>query len=217
MITCAQHPQFEFDILVDLYADGSTSMPLKITKVECRPWGDEYIAKIDGYVTVDVPIDVCSARLVDKDEHLAEVVREAHKRNITSVKTRCVFSVMLDGRAYKAVKNYDQMKMSRYFDVEMVGYNKLDILTNVSVYALESTLTNGQFLSKFKLDLNDSNFMQVGYITNDGIEHVEPTVLNARLEYIINRYALSVYSDIIPMSRFEQSDYYIRKIRLVKE
>lgn len=95
--------------------------------------------------------------------------------------------------------------------------HKLDILTNVSVYALESTLTNGQFLSKFKLDLNDSNFMQVGYITNDGIEHVEPTVLNAGLEYIINRYALLVYNDIIPMSRFEQSDYYIRKIRLVKE
>ena len=95
--------------------------------------------------------------------------------------------------------------------------HKLDILTNVSVYALESTLTNGQFLSKFKLDLNDSTFMQVGYITNDGIEHVEPTVLNAGLEYIINRYALSVYNDIIPMSRFEQSDYYTRKIRLVKE
>ena len=95
--------------------------------------------------------------------------------------------------------------------------NKLDILTGVNVYALESTLTNGQFLSKFELDLNDSNFMQVGYVTNDGVEHVEPIVLNTELEHIINRYALSVYNDIIPVSRFEQSDYYIRKIRLVKE
>ena len=36
MITYTQHPQFEFDILVDLYADGSMSMPLMITKVERR-------------------------------------------------------------------------------------------------------------------------------------------------------------------------------------
>lgn len=102
-------------------------------------------------------------------------------------------------------------------DVKAIIVDKLDILTGVNVYALESTLTNGQFLSKFELDLNDSNFMRVGYITNDGVEHVEPTVLNAVLKYVINRYALSVYSDIIPMSRFEQSDYYTRKIRLVKE
>lgn len=122
MIKYTQHPQFEFDILVDLYADVASSFQLSITKVERRLWGDECIAKIEGYVTADVPIDACSARLVDKDEHLAEVAREAHKRNITSVKTHCVFSVMLDGRAYKAVKSYEQMNMSRYFDVEMVGY-----------------------------------------------------------------------------------------------
>ena len=122
MITYTQHPQFGFDILVDLYADGSTSVPLMITNVARRLWGDECIAKIEGYATADVPIDACSARLVDKDERLDEVVREAHKRNITSVKTHCVFSVMLDGRAYKAVKSYEQMNMSRYFDVEMVGY-----------------------------------------------------------------------------------------------
>lgn len=122
MITYTPHPQFEFDVLVDLYADGASSFQLSITKVERRLWGDECIAKIEGYVTVDVPIDACSARLVDKDEHLAEVAREAHKRNITSVKTHCVFSVMLDGRAYKAVKSYDQINMSRYFDVSVVGY-----------------------------------------------------------------------------------------------
>lgn len=116
MITYVEHPTFDFDILVDLYADGSASMPLMITNVTRRLWGDECVAKIDGYVTVDVPVED-----VDED-HLFEVVREAHKRNITSVKTHCVFSVMLDGRAYQAVKSYDQINMSRYFDVEMVGY-----------------------------------------------------------------------------------------------
>lgn len=102
-------------------------------------------------------------------------------------------------------------------DVKAIIVNKRDILTKVNVYALESTLKNGQFMSNFKLGLNDSHFMQVGYVTNDGVEHIEPTVLNAELAHIIYRYALSVYNDIIPMSRFEQSDYYTRKIRLVKE
>lgn len=140
MITYTQHPQFEFDILVDLYADGASSSQLSITKVERRLWGDECIAKIEGYVTVDVPIDACSARLVDKDEHLAEVVREAHKRNITSVKTHCVFSVMLDGRAYKAVKSYDQINMSRYFDVEMIGYMMNDEFIDNQQLVLENEL-----------------------------------------------------------------------------
>ena len=36
MITYTQHPQFEFDILVDLYADGASSFQLSITKVERR-------------------------------------------------------------------------------------------------------------------------------------------------------------------------------------
>ena len=83
---------------------------------------------------------MCSARLVDKDEHLAEVVREAHKRNITSVKTHCVFSVMLDGRAYKAVKSYDQINMSRYFDVEMVGYMMNDEFIDNQQLVLENEL-----------------------------------------------------------------------------
>lgn len=121
-ITYTRHPRFEFDILVDLYADHSTEMPLKITKVEHKFLGNECTAIVRGHVEVDVPIDTCSTRLVDSDEHLSEVVREALKRNITSVKTRCVFSVMLDGRAYKAVESYAQINMSRYFDVEMTGY-----------------------------------------------------------------------------------------------
>ena len=122
MVTYVEHPTFDFDILVDIYNNNELLLPMTITNVERRLWGDECIAKIDGYVTADVPIDACSARLVDKDEHLVEVAREAHKRNITSVKTHCVFSVMLDGRAYQAVKSYDQIKMSRYFDVSVVGY-----------------------------------------------------------------------------------------------
>lgn len=122
MITYTQHPQFDFDILVDLYADGSTSMPLTITNVERLTIANERTAKISGYVEVDVPVDACSARLTKRVINLSEVIREAQKRNITSVKTHCVFSVMLDGRAYQAVKSYDQINMSRYFDVEMIGY-----------------------------------------------------------------------------------------------
>lgn len=149
MITYIQHPQFDFDILVDLYANDASSFQLSITKVERRLWGDECIAKIEGYVTADVPIDVCSARLVDKDEHLAEVVREAHKHNITSVKTHCAVSVMLDGRAYKAVKSYDQINMSRYFDVEMVGY-----------------MMNGEFIDNQQLVLeNELHSYATYYIT----------------------------------------------------
>lgn len=101
-------------------------------------------------------------------------------------------------------------------DVKAIIVNKRDILTNVNVYALESTLKNGQFMSKFELDINDSNY-QVGYITNDDVEHAESTVLNEALQSIVIRYAFLVYNDIIPMSKFEQSDYYTRKIRLVKE
>ena len=140
MIKYTQHPQFEFNILVDLYANGASSFQLSITKVERRLWGDECIAKIEGYVTVDVPTDACSARLVDKDEHLAEVVREAQRRNITSVKTHCVFSVMLDGRTYQAVKSYDQMNMRRYFDVEMVGYMMNDEFIDNQQLVLENEL-----------------------------------------------------------------------------
>ena len=36
MIKYTQHPQFDFDILVDLYADGAVPMPLMITNVTCR-------------------------------------------------------------------------------------------------------------------------------------------------------------------------------------
>ena len=140
MITYTQHPQFEFDILVDLYANGTSCAPLAITKVERKLIGAECVATIDGYVEVDVPIDACSARIVDKDEHLAEVVREAHKRNITSIKTHCVFSVMLDGRAYQAVKSYDCIKTSRYFDVEMIGYVMNDEFIDSQQLVLENEL-----------------------------------------------------------------------------
>lgn len=140
MIKYTQHPQFEFDILVDLRSNGTSCVPLMITKVERKLRGAECIAKIDGYVEVDVPIDASSVRIVDRDEHLSEVVREAQKRNITSVKTRCVFSVMLDGRAYQAVKSYDCINMSRYFDVEMVGYTMNDEFITSQQLVLENEL-----------------------------------------------------------------------------
>ena len=134
MITYSQHPQFEFDILVDLYANGTSCAPLVITKVERKLIGAECVATIRGYVEVDVPVED-----VDEDR-LLEVVREAHNRNITSVKTRCVFSVMLDGRAYQAVKSYSQMNMSRYFVVEMVGYTMNDEFVDSQRLVLENEL-----------------------------------------------------------------------------
>lgn len=120
-ITYTRHPQFEFNILVDLYHNGSHEQ-LTITKIERKLISDECAAIVRGYVEVDVPIDACSAKLFDNDENLSEVVREALRRNITSVKTHCVFSVMLDGRAYQAVESYARINMSRYFDVEMISY-----------------------------------------------------------------------------------------------
>lgn len=137
-ITYSQHPQFDFDILVDLYANGASSCQLSIAKVERRLWGDECIAKIDGYATVDVPIDATA--VFDCETDLLEVVREAQRRNITSVKTRCVFSVMLDGSAYKAVKSYAQINMSRYFDVEMVGYTMNDEFVTDLITTFENEL-----------------------------------------------------------------------------
>lgn len=121
-ITYTRHPRFEFNILVDLYANGSTLLSLSITNVERKLLGEECVATVRGYVEVDVLIDACSVRLVDSDEHLSEVFREAQRRGITSVKTRCVFSVMLDGRAYRAVELDNRINMSRYFDVEMMNY-----------------------------------------------------------------------------------------------
>lgn len=121
-ITYTRHPRFEFNILVDLYANSSTLLPLSITNIERKLLGEECVATVRGYVEVDVPIDACSVRLIDSDERLSEVVREAQTRSITSVKTRCVFSVMLDGRAYRAVELDNRINMSRYFDVEMMNY-----------------------------------------------------------------------------------------------
>ena len=135
MITYTQHPQFDFDILVDLYANGASCAPLMITKVERKLIGSECIATIRGYVEVDVPVEDG----ID-DPQLLEIVREAQTRNITSVKTRCIFSVMLDGRAYHAVKSYTQLNLSRYFDVEMVGYTMNDEFVDSQRLVLENEL-----------------------------------------------------------------------------
>ena len=47
---------------------------------------------------------------------------------------------MLDGRAYQAVKSYAQMKMSRYFDVEMVGYTMNDTFVTDLITTFENEL-----------------------------------------------------------------------------
>ncbi len=140
MATYVEHPTFDFDISVDIYNNNELLLPMTITNVERLTIANERAAKISGYVEVDVPVDACSARLTKSIINLSEVIREAHKRNITSVKTHCVFSVMLDGRAYKAVKSYDQINMSRYFDVEMIGYMMNDEFIDNQQLVLENEL-----------------------------------------------------------------------------
>lgn len=140
MITYTQHPQFDFDILVDIYSNRQLVLPLSITNVTRRLWGDECIAKIDGYVTVDVHVPIDATAVFDCEPDLLEVVQEAQRRNITSVKTHCVFSVMLDGRAYKAVECGSSINMSRYFDVEMVGYVMNDIFITDLITTFENEL-----------------------------------------------------------------------------
>lgn len=122
MVTYVEHPTFDFDISVDIYNNNGLLLPMTITNVERLTIANERTAKISGYVEVDVPVDACSARLTKRVINLSEVIREAHKRNITSVKTRCVFSVMLDGRAYQMVERKFTIEQGRYFDVSVVGY-----------------------------------------------------------------------------------------------
>ena len=126
MIKYTQHPQFDFDISVDIYSNSELLLPMTITNVEWLTIANERAAKIHGYVEVDVPIDACSARLTKRIINLSEVIREAQRRNITSIKAHCAFTVMLDGRAYQMVERKFTIDMSRYFDVSVVGYRLLN-------------------------------------------------------------------------------------------
>lgn len=104
IIKYTQHPQFDFDILVDIYSNSELLLPMTITSVEQLTIANERAAKIHGYVEVDVPVDACSARLTKRIVNLSEVIREAQTHNITSINARCSFTVMLDARAYQMVE-----------------------------------------------------------------------------------------------------------------
>lgn len=93
---------------------------------------------------------------------------------------------------------------------------KSETLTNVPTYALENSAKTGQFLTKFNTDNYDGGKLKVGYITGDGKEYVADTVLNYHLHVMLDRYEHLIYCDVFD-NTYEQSDYYIRKIRLVKE
>ena len=136
MIKYTQHPQFEFDISVDIYSNRQLLLPLLITNVERLTIANERAAKISGYVEVDVSIDACSTRLTKSIINLSEVVREALQRNITSIKARCAFTVMLDARAYQMVERKFTIDQYRYFDISVVGYlmddaRRVDVLNTV--------------------------------------------------------------------------------------
>lgn len=122
MITYVEHPTFDFDISVDIYSNSELLLPMTVTSVEQLTIANERAAKIHGYVEVDVPVDACSTRLTNRIVNLSEVIREAQRRNITSIKARCTFTVMLDGRAYQMVERKFTIDQRRYFDVSVVGY-----------------------------------------------------------------------------------------------
>lgn len=92
---------------------------------------------------------------------------------------------------------------------------KSETLTNVSIDALEASAKTRQFLTKFNTDNYDGGKLKVGYITSDGKEYVAGTVLNYRLHVMLDRYEYLIDCDVFD-NTYEQSDYYIRKIRLVK-
>ena len=121
-ITYVEHLTFDFDISVDIYSNCELILPMVVTNVEQLTIANERAAKIHGYVDVDVPIDACSARLTKSIINLPDVIREALRRNITSIKARCAFTVMLDARAYQTIKRHAILNILRYFDVSVVGY-----------------------------------------------------------------------------------------------
>lgn len=122
MISYVEHPTFDFDISVDIYANNEFILPMTIMNVERLTIASERAAKIHGYVDVNVPVDACSARLTKSIINLSEVVREAQNHNITSIKARCAFTVMLDARDYQMVERKFTIDQHRYFDVSVVGY-----------------------------------------------------------------------------------------------
>ena len=121
--------------------------------------------------------------------------------------------------------NYFDETHSEHYDVHrellergaksLIVY-KSETLTNVSIYALEASAKTRQFLTKFNTDNYDGGKLKVGYITGDDKEYVADTVLNYRLHVMLDRYEHLIYCDVFD-NTYEQSDYYIRKIRLVKE
>ena len=121
--------------------------------------------------------------------------------------------------------NYFNEKYSEHYDVHrellergaksLIVY-KSETLTDISVYALEASAKTGQFLTKFNTDNYDGGKLKVGYITSDDKEYVTDTILNHCLHVMIDRYEHLMYCDVFD-NTYEQSDYYVRKIRLVKE
>lgn len=121
--------------------------------------------------------------------------------------------------------NYFDENHSEHYDVHrellergaksLIVY-KSETLTDVPVYALENSAKTRQFLTKFNTDNYDGGKLKVGYITGDGKEYVADTVLNYCLHVMLDRYEHLIYCDVFD-NTYEQSDYYIRKIRLVKE
>lgn len=126
MITYTQHPQFDFDILVDIYNNNELLLPMTITNVERLTIANERAAKISGYVEVDVPVDACSARLTKRIVNLSEVIREAHKRNIKDVNVRCKYRILLTNDDWGRVERDGFNTRGVSYVIALLGYTTFD-------------------------------------------------------------------------------------------
>lgn len=150
-----------------------------------------------------------------------EVSKFCEESTIATIHVEYQYQLPIDHSLF----NYFDETHSEHYDVHrellergaksLIVY-KSETLTNVSIYALEASAKTRQFLTKFNTDNYDGGKLKVGYITGDGKEYVADTVLNYCLHVMLDRYEHLIYCDVFDNTH-EQSDRYIRKIRLVKE
>ena len=168
-------------------------------------------------------IKTIEIELSNKTRQIAEceVSKFCEESTIAAVYVEYQYQLPIDHSLF----NYFDETHSEHYDVHrellersaksLIVY-KSETLANVSIYALEASAKTRQFLTKFNTDNYDGGKLKVGYITGDGKEYIADTVLNYCLHVMLDRYEHLIDCDVFD-NTYEQSDYYIRKIRLVKE
>lgn len=168
-------------------------------------------------------IKTIEIELSNKTRQIAEctISKFCEESTITTIHVEYQYQLPIDHSLF----NYFDETHSEHYDVHrellergaksLIVY-KSETLTNVSIHTLEASAKTRQFLTKFNTDNYDGGKLKVGYITSDGKEYVADTVLNYCLHVMLDRYEHLIYCDVFD-NTYEQSDRYIRKIRLVKE